>query len=819
VESRPLGQALTAEPSGSARPVTRRPGAWRDADIRVFSSASDAARARRPTDLLLLLASIVAVALLTIIAPGPTRLDGALKGFIDALPGLLGWFWEISYDLLVLWALFLLGAALVSRRRKRLLLDQVLAGLIAFAIAAFVGRASGATWSSSLSSLSSSHPPAIYPAVRLAITSAVIVTASPHLGRPLRYLGRWILALGAVAAIAVGVALPIGVAAAFAAGVGAAAFVHLLFGSPGGRLPLAQVARSLDELGVTAVGLEDGILAPRGAQLVAASTPGGRPLLVKIYGRDAWNGQLLAATWSSLWFRDGASNVGFSRVQQVEHEAFVTLLAERNGVPVRPVIAAGLVSGRDALLVIETAGRPLSELDPGEVDDDVLHALWSTLDSLHDAGIAHGQVDGNHIVVCTGAGTPATAALLDLADATVAAPDSFLFADRARLLVTTALAVGNERAIAAASAAIGPHALAQTLPFLQPAALDRVTRRAVHDADWDLGDLRSMAAASAGVDEPKLEQIKRVTWGSLLMVAVLVLAAYFVISAVAGVGLQNLIDQLQEASPGWLIAAFLLAPTTQVAQAFSTMGASERPVRLGPVILLQSAIQFLALAVPSSAARIALNIRFFQRVGATTTAAVAIGLIDSVSGFLVQVLLLLTITLSGLASLNLSLDVSKQNINWRLVTFIVVVLVIAVVVVGFAVPKVRAIVRSRMADATVALRVLHSPSKVLMLFFGNLVEQLLFAFILGLCLRAFGYHATFAELILVNTVVCLFAGFMPVPGGIGVAEAAFTACFVALGIPQTAALATAITYRLVTYYLPPIWGAFSMKWLRTHEYV
>ena len=341
----------------------------------------------------------------------------------------------------------------------------------------------------------------------------------------------------------------------------------------------------------------------------------------------------------------------------------------------------------------------------------------------------------------------------------------------------------------------------------------------MHDGDWDLKQLRAQAAKSAGVDEPKLEQIKRVTWGSLLMVAVLVLAAYFVISAVAGVGLQNLIDQMKEASPGWLIAALLLEPTTQVAQAFSTMGASERPVKLGPVILLQSAIQFLALAVPSSAARIALNIRFFQRVGATTTGAVAIGLIDSVSGFIVQVLLLLTITVSGLASLNLSLDASKQDINWRLIIFIVVLLVIAVVVVGFAIPKVRNLVRSRVADATVALRVLHSPSKVMMLFFGNLIEQLLMAFILGLCLRAFGYHATFAELILVNTVVCLFAGFMPVPGGIGVSEAAFTACFVALGIPQTAALATAITFRLVTYYLPPIWGVFSMRWLRKHEYV
>ena len=63
-------------------------------------------------------------------------------------------------------------------------------------------------------------------------------------------------------------------------------------------------------------------------------------------------------------------------------------------------------------------------------------------------------------------------------------------------------------------------------------------------------------------------------------------------------------------------------------------------------------------------------------------------------------------------------------------------------------------------------------------------------------------------------LVILFAGFMPVPGGMGVAEAGYTAGFVALGIPHPAAMSAAIAYRLVTYYLPPIWGGISMKWLR-----
>ena len=73
---------------------------------------------------------------------------------------------------------------------------------------------------------------------------------------------------------------------------------------------------------------------------------------------------------------------------------------------------------------------------------------------------------------------------------------------------------------------------------------------------------------------------------------------------------------------------------------------------------------------------------------------------------------------------------------------------------------------------------------------------------LGCSLDAFGHSASFAELILVNTLVALLAGLMPVPGNVGVAEAAITAGLVAIGIPQAVAMSTAIVYRLATYVCP-----------------
>ena len=80
--------------------------------MRIFSSASDAPWARRPTDIVLLILSVltIIVGAISFPAPGPTAIDATVADFIKGLPGLFGWFWEISYDLLIGWALVLISA-------------------------------------------------------------------------------------------------------------------------------------------------------------------------------------------------------------------------------------------------------------------------------------------------------------------------------------------------------------------------------------------------------------------------------------------------------------------------------------------------------------------------------------------------------------------------------------------------------------------------------------------------------------------------------------------------------------------------------------
>jgi uncharacterized membrane protein YbhN (UPF0104 family) len=211
-------------------------------------------------------------------------------------------------------------------------------------------------------------------------------------------------------------------------------------------------------------------------------------------------------------------------------------------------------------------------------------------------------------------------------------------------------------------------------------------------------------------------------------------------------------------------------------------------------------------------------------------------MIDSFSGFTVQIALIILILVSGLPGFtspvlgsSSSSDTTSSDSGPSLIAIVLVVAVVTLVVSLIVprlrhrllgnIPKIRTAITEQRKNAGDTLLVLHHPRKIATMLLGNLGAQVIQAVVLGICLSAFGQSAHLSQLILINTAVSLFAGLMPVPGGMGVAEAGYTAGLQAIGIPAPIAVSTAIAFRLVTFYLPPLWGSVAMRWLRRHEFV
>ena len=292
----------------------------------------------------------------------------------------------------------------------------------------------------------SSGPPVVYVASRVAVLTAIIVTASPHLARPWRYASRVVIALGALAAIGLNATNLLGASAGIAVGIAAAAITHLVLGSPQGRLTDAQVQVALADLGVPTTA---GVGRPRtrtAVDLLVARTEQDTELRVTVYGRDAWDSQLVGSLWTALTRRGERAQIWGTRRSRVEHEALFTLLASEAGVPTLDVVAVGVADQGDALLVTTSPRASLGDLDAETLDDELLAGMWRAVVELNRAGIAHGRIDSSRVVVRLD-GTPA---LADFDAAGRASDEGDVRTDQARLLVCTALVVGPDRALAAA---------------------------------------------------------------------------------------------------------------------------------------------------------------------------------------------------------------------------------------------------------------------------------------------------------------------------------------------------------------------------------
>jgi uncharacterized protein (TIRG00374 family) len=90
---------------------------------------------------------------------------------------------------------------------------------------------------------------------------------------------------------------------------------------------------------------------------------------------------------------------------------------------------------------------------------------------------------------------------------------------------------------------------------------------------------------------------------------------------------------------------------------------------------------------------------------------------------------------------------------------------------------------------------------------------------LWLLLEAVGAPVSYTSALFVAAGTSLFAGFMPIPGGVGVAEATMTALLATFGVDSSAAFAATAAYRAITFYLPALEGFFGMRWLERNEYI
>ena len=458
-------------------------------------------------------------------------------------------------------------------------------------------------------------------------------------------------------------------------------------------------------------------------------------------------------------------------------------------------------------------GSSLKQLAAGQVSDDLLVRLWAEVDKLHKAGIAHRSLRAANVM----ADRDGQPVIVDFSFSELAATRRQMDLDVAELLASLATLVGEDRATSAAVKVLGAEGVAPAVPLLQPLALSAGTRRAVKRQDGLLTRTRSTTAAASGVATLELVRVERVRPRTLLTIAALCGAYYYLLPQLAKVG--NPWRALESAQWAWILVAIAFSALTYLASAIGLLGGVSVRVPFWPTVLTQGASSYINRVSPSNVGGMALNVRFLQKAGVEPTAGVAAVGVNSLAGALVHgVFLVIFFAWAGRGGAGQAFKLPSSST-------LLVILAVAAAVIGiviatrqgrrFAARKLLPSLRSSLASLR---RVARSPARLTLLFGGSALVTLAYLGGLVASVEAFGGGASVAKIGAVYMVSAVAAA-SPTPGGVGAIEAALTAGLTGIGISSGAAVSAVVLYRLATYWLPVPPGWLSWRLLQRMDYV
>ena len=733
------------------------------------------------------------------------------KDFHDLLVGVPTWILNLvasSLQLVTLSASVVGVLALIVLRRYLRLLRLVVAGALAFlglfAISNLVGN----------DVLYLGRPlPAIYgqgaavPTTdQLAMLCAGVLVQSPWWSARWRRLGRIVLGCAVGARLATALAEPSTMVMALAIGFTAAQITHLLLGVPNQRPKGIDVSRVLGRFGYR-LALVEVLKEPnfRGVATFRATDVSGQILFVKVVSRESWAAGLPERLYRYVRFREVGDDRPFVTVRyRVEHEALCALKAYSDGVPTPRLAVVTEFPGDAMLLAFEAVSmRPIDSLEDRERGEDLLHDAWQVVVALRSSRTVHHQLNGEFLLV----DDQRHLMVVDFSAAELGASDQALAGDIAEVLAITAARLGVTTAVRAAVQAIGPVAVAEALPRLQPLALARSTRAAVKEANC-LDELRAEVERITGAPTVRADDLERIKPRTLLYVLMTALGLSAIIPQLIGAG--DVWSKLQSADLWWVTAALGLSLLTYFGAAIALEGSIPDRLPFGPNVGVQFATSFAGVAAPGGA--LALTARFLQRRGVDPALALAGVGVDTMAGVVVHFSLLGVFIAqagtSGLAAFRFPATATL----WLILGAVAIVLAMILTVRrSRALLFARVVPALRRAGHGMAETARH-PFNLIELFGGSAIITMGYLLALEVSVLAFGHGPSFTSVALVYLVGSVLSSAAPTPGGIGAVEAALITGLTSTGMASDAAFSAVTLFRIATFWLPilPGWFAFTV---------
>ena len=523
-------------------------------------------------------------------------------------------------------------------------------------------------------------------------------------------------------------------------------------------------------------------------------------------------GQELTGTllemWNNLRLRGISRWVSPSLKAQAERSSFTTLQALRAGVFTQEPI--GIASASDSIILVMSAlppTTPLTELGE-DASDEVLDRAWEQLHFAHSRGISHRALTPEAVVV----DSSSDVWLLDWDSGEVASTELNQSIDIAQMLVLTALAVGPERALEAGRRSVGEETLIACAPVIQKPVLPAQINQRLRRSDL-LGDLRAALVGDSEAETAPTADLQRFRPRTIFTIAVAFIAVFIVVGSL---NFNDIVTTVKSANLWWMLASAVLACLIWVGSAVPLVALSPEKLSLRETLVAQVAASIITIVAPAGVGPAALNLRYLRKRRVPTAMAVTTVTLMQISQALITIILLLLVMVIAGSSLSVS-------VPYGTILGVVAVVMVAVGII-VAVPKVRRWIWSKIQPTWQQvyprlLWIIGQPRRLAAVVGGNLLMNIGYVGSFWTALLAMGGSLNFSTVSLTYLTANAAGSFIPSPGGIGTVETALTSGLTVAGISSSVAIATALLYRLVTFYGRIPFGWLAMKYMEKRDLI
>jgi len=279
---------------------------------------------------------------------------------------------------------------------------------------------------------------------------------------------------------------------------------------------------------------------------------------------------------------------------------------------------------------------------------------------------------------------------------------------------------------------------------------------------------------------------------------------------------QNSFATLRQADVAYIGLGLIFWLVTFLAAALVYKLIAPRRLPYPQILLIQLASGFTNRLAPLGAGALAINARYLIKRGHSTIQAGALVALNNILGFFGNAVLLLAAIIILPDSLNNSLNIHPKTTS----LLIAIILIGLAVGLGFLTIISSSLVHKVRKATKLLLQIIFGrPHRLFLALLTSMAITASYTLVLYFIGLAFNAHLSIAQALFVLTVGVLAATITPTPGGIGGAEAGLVAALISIGITSHQALAVALTYRFLVYWLPILPGLAAFQSALRRRYI